>query len=79
MLQLADLCSYALFRHYEKNDSTYLNPIANLFFRNADGRMFGLKHITKKKPCACISCVTQKTIDKGYEEEMVKTFKEEEY
>lgn len=59
MLQYADLCAYALFRHYERHHSTYLDLILPRIYRNVDGRMFGLKHITKAKPCDCVSCVTQ--------------------
>jgi hypothetical protein len=62
MLQFADLCSYAIFRHYEKKDDKYLKLISPRIYRNIDGRMFGLKHITNIKPCGCLSCVTQKTI-----------------
>ena len=64
MLQLADMSSYALYRYYEKNDDTYLKLISSRIYKTIDGKMFGLKHITKKKPCDCISCVTQKTFDK---------------
>jgi hypothetical protein len=58
MLQAADFCSYAIYRHYEKQDDTYLKQIMPRFYRTIDGRMFGLKHITNKKPCACVSCST---------------------
>lgn len=62
LLQFADLCSYAIYRHYDKGDDQYLKLILPHIYRNIDGRMFGLKHITTIKPCGCISCVTQKTI-----------------
>ena len=56
MLQLADLCSYALFRHYEKQDNTYFNMISDRIYKNAEGKMFGLKHITNNNNCDCLSC-----------------------
>jgi len=62
MLQLADLCAYAIFRNYEKADSEYLNIILPRVYKTLDGKMFGLKHLTKTRPCSCISCVTQQTI-----------------
>lgn len=62
MLQYADLCAYALFRHYERHHNTYLDLILPKIYRNIDGRMFGLKHITKVKPCDCVSCVTQTSL-----------------
>jgi len=62
LLQFADLSSYAIYRCYEKGDDKYLKLILSHIYRNIDGKMFGLKHITTIKPCDCISCVTQKTI-----------------
>jgi hypothetical protein len=62
MLQLADMVSYALYRYYEKKDDRYLKMILPRIYKTLDGKMFGLKHITKVKPCDCISCVTQQTI-----------------
>lgn len=60
MLQLADLCSYAIYRRYEKNDSTFFNLISDRIYKTKDGRMFGLKHLTTKE-CNCLSCSSQKT------------------
>ena len=62
MLQLADLCSYALFRHYEKQDNTYLNMISDRIYKNAEGKMFGLKHITNNNNCDCLSCSNLKEV-----------------
>lgn len=62
MLQFADLCSYAIFRNYENQDDKYLKIILPRVYRNLDGKMFGLKHITSLKPCGCISCVTQTSL-----------------
>ena len=52
MLQFADLCAYAIFRCYEKQDDKYLNLILPRIYRNVDGKMFGLKHITSSRPCS---------------------------
>lgn len=61
MLQLADLCAYAIFRFYVKHDDTYFNLIRPRLFRTVHGRLFGLKHITCN-PCTCISCTSQGTL-----------------
>jgi hypothetical protein len=60
MLQLADLCSYALFRHYEKQDDTYLKIISDKIYVNASGKMFGLKHLTTNNDCLCPACTNNK-------------------
>jgi len=62
MLQFADLCAYAMFRHYEKQDSTYLDMILPRIYRTITGKMFGMKHITKDKSCSCVSCTTQASL-----------------
>jgi hypothetical protein len=64
MLQFADLCAYAIYRCYEKQDNKYLKIILPRVYRNVDGKMFGLKHITTSKPCACLSCVSQTVLPK---------------
>jgi hypothetical protein len=61
MLQLADLCSYAIFRYYEHKDNKYLNLILPRLYKTMDGKLFGLKHITNGA-CDCLSCVNQKTL-----------------
>ncbi|MDG6221678.1 MAG: DUF3800 domain-containing protein [Candidatus Bathyarchaeota archaeon] len=61
MLQLADLCSYAIFRFFERNDDTYLKMIEPRIYRTNSGRMFGLKHITNGD-CNCLSCANQKIV-----------------
>ncbi len=60
MLQLADLCAYALFRNYERQDDSYLNLILPRVYRTLDGRMFGLKHITSQA-CNCPACANNQT------------------
>lgn len=62
MLQLVDFCSYAVYRYYEKDDSTYLNKILSRFdrrdkFHPADG----LKHMTKIFTCECLDCSWRRT------------------
>jgi hypothetical protein len=59
LLQFADLCSYAMYRYYEKKDDTYIEIIKPRIWKNLDGRMFGMKHITEKDSCDCITCSTQ--------------------
>jgi hypothetical protein len=59
MLQLADLCAYALFRNFERSDSSYLNVILPHFFRTHNGQMFGFKHITNLE-CDCPACLNAK-------------------
>jgi hypothetical protein len=63
MLQLADFCAYAIYRYYEKNDSTYLDKIMSRFdrrdrFHPADG----LKHMTKDLSCKCIACSWRRNV-----------------
>lgn len=56
MIQLADLCAYAVFRRYEHEDFTYFDYIKTKFDRRSrKGRIDGLKHMTDNS-CACISC-----------------------
>lgn len=61
MLQLADLCSYAIFRYYEKKDDTYFKIVLPHIYKTLKGQLFGLKHLTDH-PCTCVACVNQKTI-----------------
>lgn len=55
MVQIADLCSYALRRHLENQE----NALFDLVFRRADrkdGRVVGVRHLTKLG-CQCKICV----------------------
>lgn len=61
MIQLADLCAYAVFRNYEHTDPKYFNAMLERFDkRNPDGPIDGLKHFTDM-PCGCLGC-TRSTI-----------------
>lgn len=60
MLQLADLCSYAIFRYFEKHDDTFINFIVHRIYKTKDGKLFGLKHIAPPE-CECISCANRKS------------------
>jgi len=55
MVQLADLCAYAVRRFFENNETDLLNRI----FRRFDwhnGRLVGLRHYTGRASCACMVC-----------------------
>jgi len=63
-VQLADFISYAVFRYYESNDSTFLDMIIHKFDRREkDHPPDGLKHFIKGN-CDCKACLwrTQATI-----------------
>jgi hypothetical protein len=59
MLQLADFCSWAVFRRYEHGDISHLDKIINKF-DNADGIIHGLVHLTTNRACTCTYCLTRK-------------------
>ena len=59
MLQLADFCSWAVFRRYERGDTSHLDTIINKF-DNADGIIHGLVHLTTNRACTCTYCLTKK-------------------
>ena len=58
LLQLADFVAYAVFRHYERDDSRFLNKIFDRFDgRTRDSERDGLKHIIQtSEPCLCVAC-----------------------
>ena len=59
MIQLADLCAYAVYRRYEHNDLTYFNYIRTKFDRRSRvGPIDGLKHMTNNE-CNCIACTSR--------------------
>ena len=59
MLQLADFCSWAVFRRYERDDTSNLDTIINKF-DNSDGIIHGLVHLTTNRACTCTYCLTRK-------------------
>jgi hypothetical protein len=57
MVQIADLCSYALRRYLENNES----PLFDLVFERADrrdGRVVGVRHFTSTR-CSCKICASR--------------------
>ena len=59
MLQLADFCSWAVFRRYERGDTSHLDTIINKF-DNSEGIIHGLVHLTTNRLCTCTYCLTRK-------------------
>jgi len=62
MLQLADFCVYAVYRYYEKGDSTYLDTILPQFDRRDKLHVDGLRHVTKTLACACMACASRRDL-----------------
>lgn len=56
MVQLADLCAYAIRRFFDNNESDLVDRIAPRFDRNA-GKLVGIRHFTRADPCSCRICV----------------------
>ena len=56
MVQLADLCAYAVRRNFENGETDLLNRIYSRFDR-VPGRLVGLRHYTGKQACRCRVCV----------------------
>jgi len=60
MLQLADFCANAVFRHYEKKDSKAVNMILPKVYRlPGTSTLDGLRHLTKNENCDCIACISK--------------------
>lgn len=55
MIQIADLCCYALRRFCEKGETDLFNRIYKLGDRPQSGRVVGVRHYTRAK-CACEIC-----------------------
>jgi len=56
MVQVADLCAYAVRRFFENNETDLFDRIYGRFDRVA-GKVVGLRHFTGKIPCSCRVCV----------------------
>lgn len=56
MVQLADLCAYAIRRFFDNDESDLLDRIAPAFHRNA-GKLVGLRHFTRADGCTCRLCL----------------------
>jgi hypothetical protein len=59
MVQMADLCSYAVRRFFENGEEELLDLIYGRFHRVAASRskLVGLRHFTGKRQCRCRVCV----------------------
>jgi len=55
MVQLADLCAYAVRRFCEKKERDLFNRI-NCRFDSKGGHLVGIRHFTGKFPCTCDIC-----------------------
>jgi hypothetical protein len=59
MLQLADLCAYAVHRYYNFKDDNYLNKILRCFDKRLNStKLDGFKHYTRTN-CSCIACTNR--------------------
>ena len=58
MVQIADLCAYALRRYLEKSEDGLFNSVFRLADRK-DGIAVGVRHFTKQ-PCSCRICAAHK-------------------
>jgi hypothetical protein len=57
MLQLADFCSYAVYRYIEGDDDSYFKIIQPRICRKPiDHKLDGFKHIIKDRNCKCLAC-----------------------
>jgi hypothetical protein len=56
MVQLADLCAYAIRRFFDKGESDLLDRIFPVFDRNV-GKLVGIRHFTRADACGCKVCV----------------------
>lgn len=60
MLQLADFCSYAVYRRYESGDTSYLDKILDRFDQTG-GTIHGLLHFTADyRNCWCPACSSRR-------------------
>lgn len=58
MVQIADLCAYALRRYLENGEERLFDPIFQIADRK-DGVVVGVRHFTKQ-PCSCSICSAHK-------------------
>ncbi|MFI5091238.1 MAG: DUF3800 domain-containing protein [Terriglobales bacterium] len=59
LIQLADLVSYAVYRHYSVGDSSLLGPMLPAFDSDG-GVMHGLVHLVRNyRSCPCPGCVSR--------------------
>ena len=55
MVQLADLCAYAIRRFCDNNEADLFDRIMPAFDRNA-GKLVGIRHYTRSIACTCRIC-----------------------
>lgn len=56
MVQLADLCAYAIRRFFDHGEDDLLSRVSTIFDRNLD-RLVGIRHYTRADKCECKICV----------------------
>lgn len=56
MVQLADLCAYAIRRFFDHGEDDLLSRVSPVFDRNLN-RLVGIRHYTKSDNCDCKICV----------------------
>ena len=60
VLQIADFVAYAVFRRYERGDSSFLDLIIPKF-DESEGKLHGLLHLVSDyRNCYCPACVTRR-------------------
>lgn len=61
VIQIADFVAYAIFRRYERGDSSFLDMIIHKFDEN-QGILHGLIHLNADfRTCYCPACATRRT------------------
>lgn len=56
MVQLADLCAYAIRRFFDKGEEGLLDKISPIFDRNLN-KLVGIRHYTRADACECKICI----------------------
>lgn len=59
MVQIADLCAYAIRRYYDFNDDSLFNVIKDRADKVGE-TILGLNHYTSGHPCSCVVCRNRK-------------------
>lgn len=63
MVQLADLCAFALRRYLENQEEELFSIIYKRGDRDRNGRCVGIRHYNGKDPCSCEICSNHKDQD----------------
>lgn len=56
MVQIADLCAFALRRYLENGEEELFNLVFKRGDRDSSGRCVGIRHYTDKTHCTCKIC-----------------------